>query len=177
MPAHIFTAGADKKTDEHSHNDVHFDGGDPQRAEGKDQSQRDNRQDCIPQRSAVSRIFFGRLFNFHRLDDMSVAFIHIFLREIVQGTDNYKSHQNDGDLIVSPVNYRVQACGFSRQDRTGITGAPVEAQRRRNGCRSRQAADAKTDQDREHGDHQKHGQTVSAVDAQTDQHAYDPGAG
>ena len=108
---------------------------------------------------------------------MSVAFIHIFLSEIVQCADNNESNQNDRYLVVSPVNYRVQAGGFSRKDGAGITGAPVEAERSSNSSRSRQTADTKSDQDREHGDHQQHGQTRCTVDAQTDQHTDNPGAG
>ena len=34
---------------------------------------------------------------------------------------------------MAPVNYRVNACGFSGEDGTGVTGAPVEAE---GGCYS-----------------------------------------
>ena len=77
---------------------------------------------------------------------------------------------------MAPVNYRVNACGFCGEDGTGITGAPVEAE---GGCYSSgcgQTAYAQAQQDGEHGYHQQHCQTGGTVDAQTDEHADNPGA-
>lgn len=51
----------------------------------------------------------------------------------MQNAYNYKGYSNDRNLIMAPVNYRVNACGFGGEDGTGITGAPVEAE---SGCYS-----------------------------------------
>ena len=107
---------------------------------------------------------------------MAVAFIHIFLSQVMQNAYNYKGYSNDWNLIMAPVNYRVNACGFGGEDGSGVTGAPVEAE---GGCYSSgcgQTAYAQAQQDGEHGYHQQHCQTGGTVDAQTDEHADNPSA-
>ena len=172
-PSDKFAAYAHEKTNEHCHNDVHFDGGNPQGAEGQNQGQGDNRKDCVPQRSVVG--FVLNFFNFHRLYNVAFFFIHIFLGEVVECAYNYESQSYDGNLVVAPVDYRVNASHFCGVNSTGVTGAPVKAQGSSYCCSCRKTAYAQTNQDGEHGNHQKHCQAGSTIDAQTDEHAGNPG--
>ena len=174
-PSDEFTANANEETNEHCHNDVHFNSGNPQGAEGKNQGQGDNRENCVPKRSVVCFVLY--FFYLDRLNNVTVAFIHVFLSEVVQCAYNDKCKSYDGNLVMAPVNYRVNASHFSGVDGTGVAGGPVKAQGSCYCCSCGKAAYAQTNQNGVHGNHQKHCQTGSTVNAQADEHTCNPSAG
>ena len=108
---------------------------------------------------------------------MTIAFIHVFLSEVVKCTYNDKSKSNDGNLVMAPVNYRINASHFSGVDGAGVTGGPVKAKGSCYCCSCRKTANTQANQDGVHSNHQKHCQTGSTVDAQTNEHTSNPSTG
>ena len=173
-PTNIFANDTDEEANEHGHNDIHLDPGDPQGAEAQDQSQGNYRQDSVEGRCSIRFVLNG--FDVHGFNHMSITLIHVFLSEVMQHANNYEGYSNDRNLIMAPVENRVHTGSFSGQNGAGITGAPVEAEGSSYSRSCRQARNAQANQNGEHGYHQQHSQAGGTVNAQTDEHTYNPGA-
>ena len=170
--ADILRQHTDGGTDKHRLDDVHLNVGNQQRAEDQNQSQRNDRQQCVNKRRMriVQVHVIGRYFDIfftHRLHYVTVAFIHVFLGKIMQNRDHREDAEGYRYLVIMPVHYRIDTGEFRRQNRTGVTWTPVEAKRGCDRGRGRKTADAERYQDREHGYHQEHRQTRRAVNSQT----------
>ena len=173
---------ADGGPHEHCHDDVHLDAGDAERREDEDESERNDRKDGIDFRRMGKRGFLFILgldidrdfFWIQSADDVSIAFIHDFLREVVGDSDTGDDSAGDRDLEGVPVDDGVEACDLSGKDGAGVGWAPVQAERGRDGCGRGNAGDAECDEDREHGHHEEHGQAGGAIDGQPQEHAEYP---
>ena len=77
---------------------------------------------------------------------------------------------------MTPVENGVHTGGFGGQNSAGVTGAPAEAEGSSYSGGCRKTGNALADQDGEHGYHEQHSQAGGTVNAQADEHTYDPGA-
>ena len=172
----------DGRADEHGHDDVHFDGGNAQRGEYEDKCQRNDWENGKNFRRMTGHRFFfrsifrmnGDILGAHGTNDMAVSLIHDFLCEIVNDSDDGDDKAGDRNLVGVPVYDRIQAADFRGKDRAGIRRAPVKAERGGNGGCGGDAGYTECHEDREHGHHEKHGQTGGTVDGQTEEHAQNP---